>query len=322
MPPALRQPLAGAACAFLAAAAACDRTSQPASRDSAAPPVTASTDTGSSPPPVRSGWDPADGAVLLVSEDSAHEASVIFPQLMDDARVDASLDTAVAAATPLDLFGPPGRAGAAELGEGITLGEAAPDTSEAACWYWPTVPLRRGGQGAAAWRVAFVRGRASPIPLDSIQALAGGDSAALAAAAVRMASTLPGDTVPAFRGLPFAVRTIRRFTSAPGVEGLVAELVRTINQEARAAEQHTFLVAERPSTDPATRWTPSYFERTDGTEETVPTMEVLAAVVLGPDRKPTLVLRRDFYEGSQFVLLERAAPGRWRVRWTSAYAGC
>jgi len=325
MRPALRRPRAGLACALFALAVACERASPPAAGDSARTDSLATGADSVAAPPVRSGWEAAYGVVLLVAEDSTHEASVVFPQLMDDAQVDPTLDTAVTSRVPFELFAPGGRVGSGTLAEPITLGEATPDSNEAGCWYWPTVPLKGSTAPDGApprWSVGFARGIATPIPLDSIEALTGADSAALAAAAVRMASTLPGDTAPSFRGLPFTARTVRRFRLAPDREGLVAELVRTINQEARAAEQHTFVVAERPLGDARAKWTPVYFERTEGTDETVATTEVLAAVHIVPTDRTTFVLRRDYYEGSRFALLERSRTGEWKVRWTSAYAGC
>jgi hypothetical protein len=160
------------------------------------------------------------------------------------------------------------------------------------------------------------------MPLDSIEALPRADSARLAAEAARLASSLPSDTAQSFRGIPFFVRTVRRFTIPPATPALVAEVVRRVNQEASPREEQIFIVAERDSTQPPGRYTVAYYERSAGLEETVESTDVLAALLLGANHQPTLVLSRDDGDGVSYALLERTGPRTWRVRWTSAYAGC
>jgi hypothetical protein len=169
--------------------------------------------------------------------------------------------------------------------------------------------------------VGFAAGSATAIPLDSIEDDPPADSARLAADVTRLAAALPGDTAPAFRSLPFAVRTARRFTPAPGVDAVVAQLVRKVNQEARPYEQQIVVVGERAAGSKG-KYSAVYFERVAGQEETIETSEVLAAVRLGPAGTPTLVLGRDYGDGTAFSLVERVGEGRWRLRWSSAYAGC
>ncbi|MGZ8470497.1 MAG: hypothetical protein ACXW61_12805, partial [Gemmatirosa sp.] len=72
----------------------------------------------------------------------------------------------------------------------------------------------------------------------------------------------------------------------------------------------------------APRWTSAYHERTVGSEEALPAAEVLAALQIGGPGRAALVIARDGEEGSRYSLLERTAPGRWQVRWTSVARGC
>jgi hypothetical protein len=221
------------------------------------------------------------------------------------------------------------RAGAA--GQARAVVAATPGAGEVAgdCTVWPSARLgpASGADVVPRWTVGFVGGRAAPIPLDSLEALSSADSAALTVALARAAAGLPGDTARRLRGLPFAVRSARRFSPEPGVDAVVAVLTRTVNQEATPFAERVLLVAERPhgSTGP---FTVAYHERALGSEETIESPDVLAAVRLGDggtpgqEGRPTLVLSREYYEGSAYTLLERVGPGRWRVRWTSAYRGC
>jgi hypothetical protein len=118
------------------------------------------------------------------------------------------------------------------------------------------------------------------------------------------------------------VRAVRRFSPAPGVQALVADVRRKVNQEANPREEHILLVAERDSAQPASPWTTAYFERVADNEETIESDDVLAAVALGPAHTPSLVISREFNEGFAYALLERDGPKHWRLRWSSAYAGC
>jgi hypothetical protein len=53
----------------------------------------------------------------------------------------------------------------------------------------------------------------------------------------------------------------------------------------------------------------------------VETTDILALVLLGNERRPTLVVARDSGNGSSFALIERVS-GTWQRLWASAYAGC
>ncbi len=99
-------------------------------------------------------------------------------------------------------------------------------------------------------------------------------------------------------------------------------LARHVPEEANPREEHIFLVAERDSTHSPPDWVATYSERESGAEDDLETDDVLAVVRLGPARTATIVLSRDFGDGGVYSLIERAAPGQWRLRWSSAYTGC
>jgi hypothetical protein len=254
-----------------------------------------------------------------VAAGTAQDALLVFPSFTDSTLTDTTtFNVAAVRGTRVDLFTRAGAAGSASV--------AAPEPSRTRageCTTWPAVRLASAPHAAApTWTVAFIAGHAAPLPLDSIEGAPPADSARLAAEIARLASGLPDDTAPAFRGIPYVVRSARRFSAAPGVEGLVAEIVRKLNEEANPREERILLVAEHDSSLAAGRYAAAYSERVSDDEETIETTDVLAAVSVGPSRTPTIVLSREYGEGGEYALLERAGPGQWRLRWSSAYTGC
>jgi len=292
--------------------AACERSRQAPPADT----VALVADSPVAPPVTRAtSWDPGAGEALFVAGATPQQAIVVFPELSDSTLTDTTtFDVARVGAAAVDLFSRAGRVGSAQL-----AGPATPGSPARNCTAWPAARL--AGAPPAPWSVGFAAGSATAIPLDSIEDDPPADSARLAADVTRLAAALPGDTAPAFRSLPLAVRTARRFTPAPGVDAVVAQLVRKVNQEARPYEQQIVVVGERDAGSKG-KYAAAYFERVAGQEETIETSEVLAAVRLGPAGTPTLVLGRDYGDGTAFSLVERVGDGRWRLRWSSAYAGC
>jgi hypothetical protein len=189
-----------------------------------------------------------------------------------------------------------------------------------------------GADAVPAWTVGLVTaGGVSPVPLPlrALDAVPGADSAALAAALTRLAAELPeaSDVRPAtraaLRGVPFRVRQMRGFAPDPRTEAVVAVLTRTVNQEAAPTADAVLLVAERPTAAGANTWRTAFVERATGPEEQLPATAVLAAVQL-PGPRAALVTAREGEDGTRYALVERAADGSWRPRWTSARraAGC
>lgn len=295
--------------------AACGDDETPVRIDSTSTAVTA-TPEPTATTAVSSGWAAEFGPALFVAGGEG-ALQVVLPAVTDSTFADSTVwaGAALERTPEIELFARAGRIGTVRLAPGAR--PPMPDANEG-CIAWPTV---RPAEGAPAhWQAGFVQGRAVALPLDSIETLARGDSARVAADAARLASQIPNDTAVAFAGLPFFVRTAYRVRLGNGTEVLVADVTRRIGQEADPREQHVFLVAERP--DDATPWRLGWFSRTSGPEDQTEMRELLAAVQLGASRVPTLVLGVTYEEGSSYALVLRTADGTWRERWSSAYTGC
>jgi hypothetical protein len=158
--------------------------------------------------------------------------------------------------------------------------------------------------------------------MDSIESLSRADSARLAAEVTRLASALGPGNSDRFAGLPFTVTSLWRFRAGPGAEGVVANLVRHINQDARPLEERTLIIAERDSTRRDERFTLSYADRSQGAEETVESRDVLALARTAPDAQPMLVVGRDYGDGMAYALIQRDPSGRWREKWHSPRGHC
>ena len=279
-------------------------------------------------------WDDAAGVGLVVRAGTGQEV-LVTP---DTTEAQSGTVRTVAGAPDggVVLFGRAGMLGRARTDSafaGVAL--AGP------CATWSAVRLgpASGADALPAWSVGFVvpAGAAQPsaLALDSLDVLSPHDSATLAAAVTRLAASLP-DTGgrgsvrrPALRGVPFRVRDAHRFALADGSGAVVAVLTRTVNTEAAPFAEQIILVGEHRTGRP---WRLTYAESVAGAEESLPAMDVLAAVQLpagtssaasppnAPPQSPraALVLGLEGDDGSRYTLLEREAPGRWRARWTSA----
>jgi hypothetical protein len=263
-------------------------------------------------PSSDNGWLAAAGPALLVQGATRDEAIALFPVTGDSVAV-ARLDSVSLSEVPVTLFGRGGSRFSAQLG--APTGEGTDD-----CERWPL----RGFQPSAvtAWSVGFATDRVRPIALDSVAMLSPRDSMMLVAEASRLASSVTAPTGPSFQGLRFTTEDVRRFEAVPGVQAVVAHLVRRVNQEASPMEEQTLLIAERDSGVTNGPYTLAYAERTSGREDDVVTPEVLAGVRIGVGVPPSLIIARDGNEGIAYALLERVGPHQWRVRWSSGITSC
>lgn len=259
------------------------------------------------------GWNLAAGPALLVQGATRDQAVVLFPSANDSDAV-TQLDSASLSAAPITLFGRGGLRYAARLGD-------PPNDENEDCEQWPLRSIT-GKPDNGTWSVGFVDGRISILPLDSVDVLSSRDSMALVAEASRLASTVTLPTGSSFQGLQFTVHDIRRFEAKPGVQALVAHLIRRVNQEANPQEEQTLLVAERDSGATSGPYQLAYAERAFGREEQVMTPEVLAAIRIADSAQPLLVIARDSDDGVVYVLLERTGSRHWRVRWVSGVTRC
>jgi hypothetical protein len=291
--------------------AACERRPAASRTDSAAPTIAVSRDSAAQRR-VASGWNSAAGPVLLVQGPGREEAIALYPTA-DDSDAVAQLDSASMRQLPVILVGRGGAVLSAQLGA-----PSGDGTDE--CERWPL----RGMQpdSVTTWAVGFVNAHVSPVPLDSVDILSARDSMALAAEASRLASAVTLPTDASFQGLRFTAHDIRRFVAAPGVQALVAHLVRRVNQEANPREEQTLLIAERDSNTTTGPYHLVYAERDFGREEAVITPEVLAGLRLTPDMPPILIVARDNDSGISYRMIERVGPHQWRARWSSGTISC
>jgi hypothetical protein len=300
-------------------AAACERAQNVPAVDSTVPLRPAPIGRANAPPVTT--WDSRLGPVLLVSTSSPDVATIVIG---DSARFGADTVTereAVAMrSTPAILIGRGDSVEVAILQDArIGRGE---DNAE--CTGWPAwrITRPRGTAPLRPWSVGFVGATVQPIPMDSVESLTRVDSARLAAEVTRLASTLPSSAADRLAGLPFTVTSLWRFRAGPGVEGVAANLVRRVNQEARPLEERTLLVAERDSTRRDERFILGYYDRAQGAEETVESRDVLALARTAPTAQPMLVTARDFGDGMAYAIVERDPTGRWREKWRSARGRC
>jgi hypothetical protein len=299
---------------------ACERASPPPKgHQDTATPIAPSPESTVVAKPEASPWDSSAGPALFIAGPTPQEAFVIAPRFTTPTALDsAQFDPALIRSLRVDLFGSGKKVGSARIA--ATIGSSRSDS----CQTWPTARLEflPGNTTPPPWSVAFAAGHASELAIDSIEALASVDSAQLAADIARIASALPGDTSAAFRGLPFVVNKAWRVRTPTGPTILTAVIVRNVNQEANPRQERILLVATRDSNASAlARFTPQYVERTVGLEETLETTDPIAALLIGADRRPTVIIARDAGKGLSYALIERV-DSRWQRRWASAYAGC
>jgi hypothetical protein len=264
-------------------------------------------------PANNTNWDPSAGQVILVSQgDNPDSAAIILPDATDSV-VSTVADSSVSlSGIVFDLFGRGGK-----LGSSTAASVMNSRTSGRECNAWPTARLQTGHSG---WRVAFVKGAATAIALDSIESLSSVDSAAMAASLAQSVAALPIASDQTFRRLPFRVRFAYR-GRLDSTEIVLADIVRTLNEEANPRIEHILLIAER-SRLTADSYRIGYYTRTAGAEETMQAVEVLAAVSIGTARQPAFVVNAEGERGNRLGLIERGESGTWRPSWWSAYTSC
>lgn len=203
------------------------------------------------------------------------------------------------------------------MASSVPLSLLPSDSSKRECYSWPLARLPRAVKD---WRVGLASGRASAIRLDSIEGRASTDSAALAASLAQTAAALPAASDPGFRGLPFRVRSAYTFR-VDSMEVTIADVVRTVNEEANPRVEHLFIIGERPL-GATGKFNVDYFSRTAGAEDTVQATDVLGVVQVGADKHPVVVVNIEYDDGGKLGLIERTAAGGWSATWRSAYTDC
>ncbi|MFN8570426.1 MAG: hypothetical protein U0132_00130 [Gemmatimonadaceae bacterium] len=260
-------------------------------------------------------WDQRTGSFFVVPASTAESALVIFPEFTNDISIDsAHFDTDRAANSTVMLTRDGEGVGSARLAKLVV--EKVED-----CPAWPRAQLVSTLPGQALptdWGVGLV-GSTTALRLAQLAHMSERDSARVTVVIARLASGLADDTSTVFRGRPFVVRQVTT-VHTERAPFLFAEVVRTIDQEAMPLQEHLTIIAEPDSTQVG-GYRVAYSERTTGTEETVETTELLAA--LAPDGETIqLLVSRELGEGVSYAVIAREGTRGWRVRWTSAYAGC
>ena len=263
-----------------------------------------------------SGWESNAGPfVVLPTVDGGLMAGSLLRAEATELTVGDTAGVGAASADGhLELFSRSGRVGIARL----TV-EGAPRVVDG-CTSWPVARLSMdAGVTVVPWTAAFVRGRVTAIPLDSIEGLTPRDSARLATDLTRLASGLGDDTSSTFRGLPFVVLRAWR-TRGLDTAFVVATLARRVNQEDAPKEERLVMVIDAIG-DNAKFWTVAWHERAAGHEEELVVAEPLLAFrnVGVPDVH--LLFGRDDGVALGAAVLSRGKTG-WRVLWESAVAGC
>jgi hypothetical protein len=253
------------------------------------------------------------GGSFLVPEDTPTRVSVVLPSATDKMLESETVDISSARRATYDLL-----LNGQIVGQ-RTLASAAPAVdSVAECTAWPRLGL--DGASAGVWSLAVPSGSFRPLQTDSLSGRSRSDSLVLARAIARVASSAPGDTIAALHGTPFVVH--RAFTWRLADTTIVlAEVVRSLNQEATPLQEHLLIVAES-SPGARTSFRRVYLERSAGTEDMMESVELLAAGVETKSGKAQLVIARFVGDGVVYSVLRREDTNGWTLLWSSPYAGC
>jgi hypothetical protein len=266
-----------------------------------------------SSPLANTNWNADTGPVMIVSVGSGGDSiAVVLPEATDSTIASFQGISPPISGLTFDLFGRGGR-----IGSSVAASPLTPVDPKQECDSWPLAKLQSAHSN---WRVGFASGHVHAIMLDSIEAMPGADSAALAASLAQTAATLPIASDPTFRGLPFRVRSAYTFR-LDSVDVVVADVVRSVNQEANPRLEHLLIIGERLARTKG-KYNVGYYNRTAGAEESTQATEVLAAVQIEAAQRPTIVVNIEYDDGGKFGLIERTGPGEWRTMWRSAYTDC
>jgi hypothetical protein len=262
-------------------------------------------------PAANANWNADAGPLMIVSSGNGNDTvGVVLPEATDSTIQSLRAVTPPIAGLTFDLFGRVGKTASA-----VTILPTPQVDTSTGCSAWPIARLR---SAPANWQIGFVSGRVQPIQIDSIEAMPAVDSSALAVSLAQTVATLPVATDPNFRGLPFRVRSAYTFV-LDTVDVVVADVVRTVNEEANPRVEHLLIVGERPR-QTSGKFDVSYYTRTAGAEESTQATELLAVVRIG--KRPAIVVNVEYDEGGKLGFIERTAPGEWRATWRSAYTDC
>lgn len=256
-------------------------------------------------------WDLEAGSIMILSLGDSDSVGIVLPQATDSSLPFQELNAPQSDLT-VDLIG---RAG--KIASGVVISPVTRTAGAGECRSWPVGRIRPARSG---WRVGFPTGRVTALPLDSIEGMSSADSASLANAITQNVATLSSTADSDFRGLPFRVRSAYTFRT-DSIAVVVADVVRSVNEEANPRLEHIFVVVERPVRS-TSNYRVAFFTRIAGAEEAAEITELLGVVLVGPTKRPAAVVNIEYDEGGKLGLLERTGSVQWRFRWRSAYTGC
>jgi hypothetical protein len=257
-------------------------------------------------------WDVNAGPVMLISVGSGFDsAAIVLPEVTDSTMEQVQGIAPSLSSLVFEVFGRDGTVDSSTVTSLTTAGTARD------CYAWPAAKVQSAHAG---WRVGLVRGNVKVIALDSIGSLSSADSATLAASLAQSAATLPVSADPVFRRLPFRVRSAYTFR-LDSSEAVIADVVRSLNEEANPRIEDLFLIGERPI-GATGKYTIGYFNRIAGAEETIQATDILAAVKMRASNRPAVIVNVESEDGTQLGFIERVGPGQWRYTWKSAYTDC
>lgn len=258
-------------------------------------------------------WDVDAGSVMIISRPgNGDSVGIVLPEATDSTIESLQGISPPISGLTFDLFGRGGR-----IASSVGLSLVPPIDVKQECDSWPLAKLRSAHSN---WRVGFASGHVGAIALDSIEAMPSADSAVLAASLAQMAATLPIVSDPTFRGLPFRVRSAYMFR-LDSIDVVIADVVRTVNEEANPRVEHLLIIGERPAGTKG-KYNLGYYSRTAGAEESTQATEMLAALQIGATKRPAIVINIEYDEGGKLGLIERTDSGEWRAAWKSAYTDC
>jgi hypothetical protein len=287
------------------AVAACERAKAPAAGAAASSQAGASSSTPGTAvvPDATKPWDDELGAMVAT------------PSLDAGTPVSFVRDTANNADLPAELFNHDDHVLKATLHPGIA--------TKSCVWRRNASLTMSDGRAAPnSWALALSPGIATPLGVDGIEDLLPRDSAATVTRINRLVSAIPDDSTSGpYRGLPIVVRDAWHFTLADSTTIAVAIAMRSLNVESNPRVQAVMLIAEPDPSAAAGEWRTAFWERVAGPEDRVEGMDLLAAFLLH-GAKPAVAFVREGDAGLQVEIVERASPGVWTVRWSSAALPC
>lgn len=178
------------------------------------------------------------------------------------------------------------------------------------------------GAQSAPWSLALSPGIGQPIAVEAIGEFIPRDSSGFAILVSRLVSALPDDSISApFRGLPVVVRDAWRFKLSGGVSVAVAVAMRSVNVESNPRAEMVTIIAELDPVLNGGAWHDTWSRRDAGPEDRIEGADLLAALRLR-NGHAMIVFVHEGERGPQLEFVERAAPGLWRTRWSSAALSC